>query len=147
MDERSGNNEECCEFDIDDIDSIPCYTRKITFGCGNMYLRVNVIHMRPVRVFIAVGKSGCCQRALLEAVGRLVTIMLERGDQLERIIHTLVGIRCSEASFGSARTTDAGEREVCLSCLDALAKELKEFIVPQHYGPEIPEDEDGSVSV
>jgi hypothetical protein len=127
MEESSKNSEECCEFDVQDVELTPCYTRKVAFGCGNMYLRVNVLHMRPVRVFIAVGKTGCCQRALLEAVGRLVTIMLERGDPLERIIHTLVGIRCDQASLGSARTNDAGERETCTSCVDALAKELREF--------------------
>lgn len=130
MSDGSKDPEEYCEFDVEEVESMPSYTRKITFGCGNMYLRVNVINMRPVRVFIAVGKCGCCQRALLEAVGRLVTIMLERGDQLERIIHTLVGIRCDQASLGSARTNYAGERETCTSCMDALAKELREFRTP-----------------
>jgi ribonucleoside-diphosphate reductase alpha chain len=127
MEENSRSSEEFCEFNIDDVDVVPCYTRKIRFGCGNMYLRVNVINMRPVRVFIAVGKTGCCQRALLEAIGRLVTIMLERGDPLNRIVHTLIGIRCDSASMGSARTNDSGEREVCASCMDALARELRDF--------------------
>jgi len=124
----SENFEELCEFDIDSVDAVPSYTRKIPFGCGNMYLKVDVINMRPVRVFTGVGKSGCCQRALMEAVGRLVTIMLERGDPIDRIVHTLIGIRCHEASVASVRTNHAGKRKTCTSCMDALAKELRDFI-------------------
>lgn len=123
----SKNSEEHCEFDINDVDHIRGFTRKITFGCGNVYITVNEISLRPVRVFAKAGKAGCCQRALLEAVGRLVTIMLERGDPLDRVIHTLSGIRCGESSMGSVRHKTTGEPEVCHSCMDALAKELKEY--------------------
>lgn len=133
MGKNTENSEECCKFNIEDVDSIESYTRKIPFGCGNMYVDINVVDMRPVRVFIRVGKCGGCQRALLEAIGRLVTIMLERGDPLDRIVHTLIGIRCPEASVGSARTTHTGERQIVTSCMDALAKELKDFCVPGIY--------------
>lgn len=120
--------------------AIANYTRKVTFGCGNMYLGINVGNMRPVRVFIKIGKSGCCQRALLEAVGRLLTIMLENDEPLERIARTLSGIRCDEASMGSVRTNAEGNPEACTSCMDALAKELRDFCVNN----ECPEPEEES---
>jgi len=138
MENTTKNSEEFCKFDIEGVDPIESYTRKVPFGCGNMYVDINVIKMRPVRVFIRIGKCGACQRALLEAVGRLVTIMLEQGDPLERIVHTLIGIRCTEASVGSARTDHSGKRQVVLSCMDALAKELKDFCVPEEIHGDIP---------
>lgn len=129
--ENSQNSEEHCEFDTSEVEHMKGFTRKIVFGCGNLYLTVNEITFRPVRVFARVGKTGCCQKALLEAIGRLVTIMLEKGDPLDRIIHTLVGIRCAEATMASIRHKLSGETETCTSCMDALAKELKEYIVPE----------------
>ncbi len=141
----SKNSEEHCEFNIEDVDYIPGFTRKIVFGCGNMYLTVNEVTLRPIRVFIRIGKSGCCQRALLEAIGRLVTIMLERGDPLDRVIHTLVGIRCAEASVGSTRHKLSGEMESCSSCMDALAKELKEYNFPKPESVTIPENVSGNI--
>lgn len=139
MERNSENPEEFCEFDFSDVAATSSYTRKIAFGCGNLYLRMDEISLRPVRVFITVGKTGCCQRALLEAIGRLVSIMLERGDSLKRIVHTLIGIRCSQASMGSIRTTAEGKRQPVVSCVDALARELEEFILK--------EDTDGDISV
>lgn len=135
--EDSKNSGEFCEYNIDDCDIIEGYTRKVVFGCGTMYLTVDEIALRPVRVLARIGKSGCCQRALLEGIGRLVTIMLEVGNPLDRIVHTLVGIRCAEASAVSTRRKRSGEKETCQSCMDALAKELKEY--------NLPEDIDGGV--
>lgn len=127
----SQNAEEHCEFDISDVDSIPGFTRKVAFGCGNLYITVDEISFRPVRVFVKVGKTGCCQRVLLEAIGRLVTIMLENGNPLDRIVHTLVGMRCAEASVGSVRHKPDGKAEYCKSCMDALAKELRDYTPPE----------------
>lgn len=116
---NSGNFEECCDFDIDDCEMLEGYTRKVVFGCGTVYITVDQINLKPVRIFIRVGKAGHCERILLEAVGRLVTIMLERGHPYDRIIHTLSGLRCDKGTVGK------------LSCMDALAKELKAYADPE----------------
>jgi hypothetical protein len=116
--EDSQNSEECCEFDIDDCEVLEGYTKKIVFGCGTVYLTVDMIHLKPVRVFIRVGKAGHCQRVLHEAVGNLVTLLLERGRPYDRIIHTLSGMRCDKGAIGK------------LSCMDTLAKELKQYTQP-----------------
>jgi len=128
---NSQSAEECCEFDVTDVSQVKGFTRKVSFGCGNVYVTVNEISLRPVRVFVKVGKAGCCQRVLLEAIGRLLTIMLERGDPLNRMIHTLMGIRCGETSVGSTRHRGSDRAETCYSCIDAIAKELREYAPPE----------------
>ena len=110
--ENSGNSEECCDFDIDDCGMVEGYTRKVVFGCGTVYITVDMVHLKPVRIFIRVGKAGHCERVLHQAVGDLVTIMLTRGHPYKQIIHTLSGLRCDKGTVGK------------LSCMDVLAKEL-----------------------
>jgi len=61
------------------------------------------------------GHGGVCQQVLLEAVGRLTTLLLqETGVPLERVWKTLIGLNCGEGMVGN------------LSCLDALAQAMKE---------------------
>ena len=92
------------------------YTKKVVFACGNVYLTVNEVDKKPFRVFLKLGKAGQCERALLEAVARMTTIMLQDTEvPLERIIKTLGGIRCEKGAVGR------------LSCMDALSKELKQY--------------------
>jgi hypothetical protein len=98
------------------IREIPSYTRKVVFGCGNLYVTINELDGSPIRVFLELGKAGMCQGALLEGVARLVTIMIQDlNAPIERICHTLSGIRCDKGCVGN------------VSCMDALARELKAF--------------------
>lgn len=102
------------------------FTKKIVFGCGNLYITINLLDGKPFRVFMRLGKAGVCQCALLESVARLITIMIQDLDApLTRICHTLKGIRCESGMVGR------------ISCVDALARELEEFI-PK---PEEPKEE------
>ncbi len=95
----------------------PSFTRKITFACGNLYITINEIDGNPFRVFLKLGKAGHCQRALLEAVARLVTIVLQDTDMsLDRICKTLGGIQCDKGIVGKK------------SCMDSLAKDLKKYV-------------------
>lgn len=117
--ENSRNSEEHCEFSIEDCDVLEGYTRKVVFGCGTVYITVDLVHVKPVRIFIRVGKAGHCERVLHEAIGKLITIMLERGHPYDCIIHTLSGMRCDKGIIGK------------LSCMDVLAKELKAYADPE----------------
>jgi hypothetical protein len=82
-----------------------------------LYITVNVLNGRVFRVFLKLGKTGVCQRALLESLGRLVTIMLqEQLTSLERICKTLSGIACDSGMVGKP------------SCVHVLAQELKKFL-------------------
>jgi len=104
------------------IEELSSYTLKKPFGCGTLYITVNHDQTKLKRIFIAVGKTGVCQRALQEALGRLISIMLEESDgspeTLERLYHTLTGIRCDKGMAGVGR----------LSCIDAVAQEIKKFM-------------------
>lgn len=101
-------------------DIVEGQTRKIRFGCGHLYLTVNVdAEGQPIQVLAQVGKTGCCQRALLEAVYRGINRQLEKGIPLDEIVHDLVGIRCDQGILGVGR----------LSCVDAIGHELKQYLI------------------
>lgn len=101
------------------------YTKRVRFGCGNAYITVNTDNEdKPVQVLIWIGKTGCCQRALLEGVCRLVNRLLDRGESLETIIMCLVGLRCDQGMYGAGR----------LSCTDALANLLKAHTIMESTG-------------
>ena len=108
--------EESCEVDYSAI--MQSYTRKVRFGCGTLYVTVDTESNLPTRMFVRVGKAGCCQRALLESVGRLLTLNLEYQVPIKRSMLTLAGIRCDKGAMGQGK----------LSCMDAVSKELRSFI-------------------
>lgn len=103
--------------DEQQIREMSSYTRKAVFGCGNLYITINKSDAEnPIRVFMKLGKAGMCQGALLEGIARLVTIMIQDlNAPIDRICRTLSGIRCDKGCVGN------------VSCLDALAKDLKAF--------------------
>lgn len=92
-------------------------TIRVIFGCGKLYLTINVdpITRQPAQVLAQLGKAGCCQRILLEAVTRLINLSLDDGKPLEEIIMALIGLRCDSGIAGAGR----------LSCVDAIANKLK----------------------
>lgn len=96
-------------------------TKKILFGCGSLFVTINEENGRPCQLLANIGKAGCCQRALLEAVCRLVNHLLDIDESLENIVKVLVGIRCDKGMAGVGR----------LSCVDALANQLKRYIVEE----------------
>ncbi|MCK4858397.1 MAG: TSCPD domain-containing protein [candidate division Zixibacteria bacterium] len=99
------------------VEVLPSRTRKVVMGCGNVYITIDDrgdTDNRPWRVFLKRGKVGSCQRALLETVGRLVTIHLQDGKPPERLRRTLRGISCEK---GTVRR---------ISCMNELARMLAE---------------------
>jgi len=96
------------------VECVPSSTHKFTFGCGSVYAIIDEIEGRPFRVFIKKGHTGICNQALLEAIGRLLTIIVQRTDlDLDRVWRTLIGITCDSGTFGR------------VSCMDMLAKCLR----------------------
>lgn len=95
----------------------PGYTRKVPFGCGTLYLTINngAVTHQPTQVLAQLGKAGCCQRAMLESVLRLVNMLLDDGKPVTGITAALSGVRCDQGMAGVGR----------LSCVDAVAQELK----------------------
>lgn len=107
-------------------------TRRVTFGCGHVYLLINEEGGRPAQALVWIGKAGCCQRTLLEAVCRLVNQLLDLNQPIENVVGALGGLRCDQGIAGAGR----------LSCVDALAHQLKAFtlkpVLPSEGAHDIP---------
>ena len=91
-------------------------TIKIVFSCGTIYITIDDDDdKQPFRVIIRKGKCGVCQGSLLQAIGRLATIIIQEGIPIERISHTLKGIICDSSAYPNK------------SCVDSLAKQLEKY--------------------
>ncbi len=96
-------------------------TTKVRTGCGNLYVTINEDdNGLPFEVFIQMGKAGGCAASQLEAVGRLVSLVLRSGIDSSTMIDQLRGIRCPSPSW------EKGGR--VFSCADAIAKVVEERI-------------------
>lgn len=93
-------------------------TTKMTTGCGNLYVTVNVDEEgNPFEIFTQMGKAGGCAASQLEAVARLVSLAFRCGIDLKDIIEQLKGIRCPSPSW------ENGGR--IFSCADAIASAME----------------------
>jgi ribonucleoside-diphosphate reductase alpha chain len=104
-------------------------TRKISTGCGNLYVTMNEDETGLFEVFARLGKAGGCADAQLEAIGRLISLSLRSGLKTESIIKQLKAIRCPSPLLARGGPM--------LSCPDAVAKALEEHI-GGHRIPETP---------
>ena len=96
------------------VERRPSRTTRGLYRCGSVYLTVDESDAgEPFRVLVRKGHVGQCQQALLGAVARLATILLQEGIPVERVVHTLIGTSCGEGMVEH------------LSCLDDLAKMLR----------------------
>lgn len=94
-------------------------TKRIRFGCSNVYCTVGCAAGKPVQILMQAGKAGCCQKTLLEGICRLANKWLDANMPLEEIISCLVGLRCDQGMAGAGR----------LSCADALGQMLKGYTI------------------
>ena len=102
-------------------------TRCIITGCGNIYLTINDVDLKPFEVFAEIGKAGGCADAQTEAIGRLVSGWLRSGGDVKEIISQLKGIMCHHV------VKDELGNIVKPSCADAVAKALE-----KHCNVEVP---------
>jgi len=100
-------------------------------ACGNLWITISKDKAGdPCRVFISGGKAGTCH-ANLEAMGRLLTLTLQFNKKLlPEIVDQLSGITCANCNREIGRMVGKGEpiKDVCLSCADAIGKELKGYV-------------------
>lgn len=68
------------------------FTQKVQTGLGTLYLTVNEVDGKPFEVFAIIGKSGRSITAKAEAIGRLVSLALRSGVEVEEIVRQLKGI-------------------------------------------------------
>jgi len=68
-------------------------TTKLNTGQGSLYVTINTDESdKPIEIFANIGKSGGDTAALAEAIGRLISIALQKGVTVEELSQTLIGI-------------------------------------------------------
>lgn len=95
-------------------------TRKMTTGCGALYVTINEDERGLFEVFATMGKSGGCAASQTESVSRLISLSLRCGIEPEQIIKQLKGVRCPNQAW------EKGGR--IYSCADAIAKALERHL-------------------
>jgi ribonucleoside-diphosphate reductase alpha chain len=93
------------------------FTTKIKTGLGQLYITVTEFGGRPFEVFATIGKSGRSTTAKTEAIGRLISLALRSGVNVEKIINQLKGIGGEHPIFQDGT--------LVLSIPDAIARVLE----------------------
>jgi ribonucleoside-diphosphate reductase alpha chain len=96
------------------------FTQKVKTGLGTLYLTVNEVDGKPFEVFATIGKSGRSITAKAEAIGRLVSLALRSGVEVEEIVRQLKGIGGEHPVFQ--------KKGLLLSIPDAVA-----WVLETHY--------------
>ncbi len=94
-------------------------TRKMTTGCGSLYVTINEDSGGLFEVFATMGKAGGCAASQNEAVSRLISLALRSGLDRMSIVKQLKGVRCPNQAW------ERGGR--ILSCADAIAKAIERY--------------------
>jgi len=94
-------------------------TRKMTTGCGSLYVTINEDEQGIFEVFAAMGKGGGCAASQTEGIGRLISLSLRSGIPKEQIVRQLRGVRCPNQAW------EKGGR--IYSCSDAIAKAIERY--------------------
>ena len=94
------------------------YTQKINTGCGAMYVTINHDHEtgEAFEVFTQIGKAGGCAASQNESIGRLVSLALRTGVDIDDVRKQLLGISCHQPAW------EKGAK--IYSCADAISKAI-----------------------
>ncbi|MFV1956397.1 MAG: vitamin B12-dependent ribonucleotide reductase [bacterium] len=124
----SGEGEEAAAHGEPDVLSVPRprphitqgMTVKMKTGCGNLYVTINEDEKGLSEVFTQMGKAGGCAASQSESVSRMVSLALRSGIEVESVLKQLSGIRCPSPHWQNG--------EMVLSCSDAIAKALRQYL-------------------
>lgn len=96
-------------------DLIYGFTQKVHTGHGEMYVTINEVDGKPFEVFSTIGRSGRSTTAKAEAIGRLISLALRSGIEVEKIVRQIKGIG------GEAPVFHSGKRGQVQSIPDGIA--------------------------
>lgn len=91
-------------------------TTKCTSGCGSLFVTTNVVDGKPYELFVHHSDGGC--QSNMEAIGRLISLALKEGIEVDEIVGQLSKIKCSNAIRSSKSEGD--------SCSQIIGKQLME---------------------
>ncbi len=96
-------------------------TTKIKTPHGSMFITINFFGGGMKEVFVIVSKPGSEVRACAEALGRVISLALQKGVPAEDIIETLENIKTEEVSWNVID----GKSFAVSSIPDGISKALK----------------------
>ena len=105
------------------------FTERIKTGMGYLYVTVSEYNHRPFEIFATIGKSGKSTQAKTEAIGRLISLALRSGVEVDEIVEQIKGIRGEHAVFQ--------EGGLVYSIPDAIAKVLEKRYLTNGKGNKI----------
>jgi ribonucleoside-diphosphate reductase alpha chain len=96
-------------------------TTKIRTPHGSMFVTVNFLEGKVKEVFVVVSKPGSELRACAEALGRVISLALQKGVPAEDIAETLENIKTEQVSWNKI-----DERSFSVSSIpDGIAKVIR----------------------
>lgn len=95
-------------------------TRKISTGCGNLYVTVNSDEYGPFELFAQIGKAGGCAASQTEAIGRLISLALRAGVDPDAVARQLKGVRCPSPAWNKG--------DKVFSCSDGISQALAQYL-------------------
>ena len=108
-------------------------TIKMSTGCGNLYITINEDEGGICEVFGSAGKAGGCAASQIEAVGRLISLALRSGINVNSVTKQIIGIRCPSPVLGVGGQI--------FSCSDAIAKALQIYLEEKETGEKVVKEE------
>jgi len=103
-------------------------TTKVKTPHGSMFVTINFYEREPKEVFVVVSKPGSEIRACAEALGRVISLALQKGISAEDIVETLENIKTEEVSWNRID----GMSFPISSIPDGIAKAMKFALSLKH---------------
>jgi ribonucleoside-diphosphate reductase alpha chain len=122
-------------------------TSRLNTSMGTLYLTINKDERgNPVEIFVNVGKAGSDVMAMGEAVGRLVSLSIQRGIPLRDIANQLVGVGGTSRfnpglvhAIGRALADESAQTQVADYQADPKPSEPAKVLIPSSGGELCPE--------